>query len=269
MFVTRFHWFLVLSCNVQAYTRKLAVHDLSFFCLGDKEGSYVTCSTRQGNKGSSEIGTCLFQHLSNAAASRVTRVTLSTRIHVHDRIGTKMLQRIEVCSRDFSISRINWPDFPWRRGHSQMECDSIHSTIERAKQSTTIFLPSQWHPVVQMARKSSSYDVFSLTHDIFLDFKEFEKSKLGNTQTDIDLPARKPGNWLKLKWIRYLKEPDSLLLAVTGCLTNSDRSSLKKINGDNSWLNNHKWLKLCRHTKVPSPQLRSVWKQERFFIRRA
>lgn len=157
MFVTRFHWFLVLTCNVQAPIQRL--HEKAgssrsvIFLLGRQGGVDKT----EGNKGSSEIGTCLFQHRSNAAASRVTRVTLSTRIHVHERIGTKMLQRIEVCSRDFSISRINWPDFPWRQGHSQMECDSIHSTIERAKQSTTIFLPSQWHPVVQMARKSSSY----------------------------------------------------------------------------------------------------------------
>ena len=40
-------------------------------------------------------------------------------------------------------------------GHTQMECDSMHSTIEQAKKRTSIFIPSQWDTIITMARKKT------------------------------------------------------------------------------------------------------------------
>ena len=42
-------------------------------------------------------------------------------------------------------------------GHSQMECDSIHSTIETAKRSTSTYVASQWNTVISMARLGKPY----------------------------------------------------------------------------------------------------------------
>jgi len=49
-----------------------------------------------------------------------------------------------------SIQVINHKFF--ERGHSEMEADSIHSAIERAKKNSQIYNPSQWDTVVAMAR---------------------------------------------------------------------------------------------------------------------
>jgi len=58
-------------------------------------------------------------------------------------------------------------------GHSQMECDSIHSTTETAKKKTSVFVPSQWNTIITMARHGKSYHVVPLTYADTLDFKDF------------------------------------------------------------------------------------------------
>jgi hypothetical protein len=47
-------------------------------------------------------------------------------------------------------------------GHTQMECDSMQSTIEQAKKRTSIFIPSQWDTIITMARKKHPYIVVPL-----------------------------------------------------------------------------------------------------------
>ena len=45
----------------------------------------------------------------------------------------------------------------FERGHSEIEADSIHSSVERAKKSTKVYHPSQWDTVVSMAKKINPY----------------------------------------------------------------------------------------------------------------
>ena len=47
-------------------------------------------------------------------------------------------------------------------GHSHMECDSIHSTIETAKTKMSVFMPSQWNTVISMSRRRKPYHVVLL-----------------------------------------------------------------------------------------------------------
>lgn len=54
-------------------------------------------------------------------------------------------------------------------GHTQMECDSMHSTIEQAKKRTSIFIPSQWDTIITMARKKKPYIVVPLRFNNFYD----------------------------------------------------------------------------------------------------
>lgn len=56
------------------------------------------------------------------------------------------------------------------KGHSQMECDSVHSTIENALKNRDIYLPSYYHRISQEARKRNPYEVFVPTFDFFHDY---------------------------------------------------------------------------------------------------
>ena len=71
-------------------------------------------------------------------------------------------------------------------GHTQMECDSMHSAIaiEYAKKRTSVYVFSQWDTVIQMARQIKPYKVIPLKHSNFWDFKMLGDLKLHNLKTD-------------------------------------------------------------------------------------
>ncbi|XP_071477828.1 uncharacterized protein [Diadema antillarum] len=87
-------------------------------------------------------------------------------------------------------------------GHTQMECDSVHSAIERTKRKVAVYHPNQWSTVVTMSRQKKPYEVKQMSHEEFFDLKGLASEILPNTQRDVE------GNkvqWMKLKHLRYEK----------------------------------------------------------------
>ncbi|XP_075155531.1 uncharacterized protein LOC142228881 [Haematobia irritans] len=61
-------------------------------------------------------------------------------------------------------------------GHTQMECDSTHTLIERKVRRKQIYLPSQFTELIKEARQSrSSLKAHQLHYDFFLDFESIPK----------------------------------------------------------------------------------------------
>lgn len=54
-----------------------------------------------------------------------------------------------------------------KSGHSEMECDSVHSSIETRGSKIDIFTPECWFTVVRTAKTKKPYKVVELT---FTDF---------------------------------------------------------------------------------------------------
>ena len=70
-------------------------------------------------------------------------------------------------------------------GHTQMECDSMHSAITSAKKITKIYTPSHYDNVFRMARRNKPYLVIPLKHKDILDFKKVASARIRNTKTDM------------------------------------------------------------------------------------
>ncbi|CAC5378891.1 unnamed protein product [Mytilus coruscus] len=105
-----------------------------------------------------------------------------------------------------SIEIINHKFF--ERGHSEMEADSIHSAVERAKKNTQIYHPSQWDTVVSMARKKNPYIVIPMNFRDFSDLKSLRKKMCNNMKKTVN---NKTINWLLIKWIKVEKLPQTKL----------------------------------------------------------
>ncbi|KAK4882616.1 hypothetical protein RN001_005935 [Aquatica leii] len=58
------------------------------------------------------------------------------------------------------------------KGHTQMECDSVHALIERKIKNQSIYLPSDYFRLCQESRKTSPYETITLDHSFFKDFKK-------------------------------------------------------------------------------------------------
>jgi len=81
-----------------------------------------------------------------------------------------------------------------------MECDSVHSVIERKKKSRNLYTRTVCHcQLLQEARPTSPYKVYYVSHNFFKDFSELQ------TYTSIR-PGRKAGDPIVTDWrcLRYL-----------------------------------------------------------------
>ena len=82
-----------------------------------------------------------------------------------------------------------------------MECDSVHSTIERSFKNQNVYSPSDYYVFVRSARRHGApYRVHVLETGDIMDFKTAAKRLVRNKNKDDDGGTV---NWLKVKWFRY------------------------------------------------------------------
>ena len=78
-----------------------------------------------------------------------------------------------------------------------MECDSVHSCIERAKKAVSVYIPEDWHNLIALARKKNPYTVIPLLYNDILDVKRYVSSE------NLNLKMLESGE--KLVWSKNLE----------------------------------------------------------------
>lgn len=205
------------------YKRKLSCYNLSFYSLGDKNGTCYLWDETQGGRGSCEIATCLQIYINSVTSrcSTVKEITLySDTCGGQNRNQFMVAGLLHIVNQDGSLDIINQKFF--ERGHSQMESDSIHSSIETAKKNTSVYVPSQWNTIISVARRNNPYVVVPLKFTDFKDFKELAKKFCPNMKSTT---SNTRVNWLKIKWIQVRRShPKSIFVG-----TNFDERNLQEI----------------------------------------
>ena len=190
------------------YRRKLCSYNLSFYSLSNKRGNCYVWDETDGRRGASEIGTSLCLYLKSLPRNVKTVNLYSDSCMGQNKnqyVAALLLHSVSTSSH---IEEINQKFL--ESGHTQMESDSIHSAVEFAKKSTSVYVPSQWDTVIAMARRRNPYQVIPLKYFDFIDSKDVAKQMFDNVKVDT---TGKAISWRKLKWIQYRKaEPQSLFV---------------------------------------------------------
>lgn len=79
----------------------------------------------------------------------------------------------------------------------------MHSTIERAKKRTLVYIPSMWDTIITMARKNKPYVVVPLRFNQFHDLHKLAKENYGFFK---QTTTGKRVNWVKMKIIKLDKK---------------------------------------------------------------
>lgn len=74
-----------------------------------------------------------------------------------------------------TLEEINFKFF--EAGHSYMECDTMHSTIECAGRRKEINVPNDWKNIVRHAIKSTRKEQYSVHSMNFNDFGNYKELK--------------------------------------------------------------------------------------------
>ncbi|KAF0747810.1 Uncharacterized protein FWK35_00027098 [Aphis craccivora] len=141
-----------------------------------------------GQKGSSEIGTAVYKWIQQLSEN-ITEISLySDTCSGQNRnqfVAALFLyivthSRIEIITHNFMES-----------GHSYMEVDSMHSTIESAKKNVPVYTMRDWLTICRLAhsnrhnKKCSNYTVQELKYTDFLDLKSLANIIMKNRSLDI------------------------------------------------------------------------------------
>ena len=117
------------------YKRKLSVYNLCIFHLGDNKEFCNFWDESQGNRGANEISTCVYNHLMECADIDEVRM-MSDGCGGQKKNAIFATMCVEAVTKHPSIQQIDYKFF--ETGHSQMECDSMHSVTEKATKKAAI-----------------------------------------------------------------------------------------------------------------------------------
>ena len=175
------------------YSRKLCSFNLTAFDLADDDVACYMWTEIEGGRGASDIASCMFHFIEQKVTSGITEFELFSDKCSGQNRNKYFLTMLVYCMLTFSSIKSITHRF-FESGHSQNENDSVHARIERAKKGLQIFVPEQYHMLVQTARRTKSpYRVIPMTKTMFYDFHLMATS-LKNFSVDEN------GN--KVEWLR-------------------------------------------------------------------
>ena len=188
-----------LNVSSLFYKRKLCTYNLSVYSLGDKKCTNFMWHEATAGRGSCEIATCVFKYLS-LLPTIVKKVVLYS-----DTCGgqNRNINFSMMCLHTVRELEIESIDHVFMEsGHSQMEVDSVHSTIESACRNVDVYCPMDYYRIAAMARARDPYFVVQLDSSEVTDYKAMTTAFVRNRIKDADNVKVK---WLQMKWMRYEK----------------------------------------------------------------
>ena len=118
------------------YKRRLSVYNFTIHSGADKEVDCYLWSEIDGNRGASEIGSCLLKHLMCLNARIKTVDFFSDACGGQNRnqfIAAVLLYAVQVTT--IEEIRLHFLE----SGHTHMECDSVHSAIEFRQKNLSVY----------------------------------------------------------------------------------------------------------------------------------
>lgn len=196
------------------YKRKLATFNLTFYDVGKKKGHCYVWNETEAKRGGIEIGTCIMKFLTCLADQGYKDVAFFSDScygqNKNNVVATAVLAFLQTARKKL----INIIDLKFLQpGHTNMECDSMHATIERASKNAKINMPDDWLNVMRLAKKTHPlYEVTTLNCNDFIDFKEMRARYFPN------MSYTEEGSkvmWREIKWLRFLaNEPKKIFFKI-------------------------------------------------------
>ncbi|XP_045540071.1 uncharacterized protein LOC123722410 [Papilio machaon] len=201
-----------LAPNLQAsaiyYKTKLCVHNFTMYNLATHEAVCYWFDESNASLEASVFASCIVDQLQSVLNRKLLPVILFSDgccAQNRNSVLSNALLRLAIEKQVIITQKY------LEKGHTQMECDSVHSAIECKLKGREIYLPSQYASIAKSARSyPMPYDCRYLDYNFFTDFsktliyKTIRPGKKTNdpTVTDLKLITYKPDGtiWYKLNF---------------------------------------------------------------------
>lgn len=190
--------------NALFYKRRLATYDFTIYNVATKKGDCFIWHEGQGGRGSCEIGSLLFQYF-QSLPNNIEEVRCFS-----DRCGGQNLNKYVVAMCMYAVQMIEnlkVIDLKFLTpGHSEMECDSMHSAVgTEFKRVGKALWPGDWKTIARSARKKGDkpYIVHDIQAEDFRDWKAFADNHVTMRKTDTN---NEQVLFQKLCWFRFKED---------------------------------------------------------------
>lgn len=189
-----------LYASALYYKTKLASHNFTFYNLKTKDVRIYYWTEVEGDVSANCFASCVRDLLADVISKGiVTRFTLFSD-------GCGYQNRNSLLSNallDFAVANgCEVTQKYLERGHTQMEVDSVHSSIEVRLKNRNIYYPGNYCDVFRECRPQQPYELRELTHEFFLNFSSVK-------YVDSIRPGRAAGDPTvhDLRLLRYVSSP--------------------------------------------------------------
>lgn len=195
------------------YSRKINVYNLTVYESGhDKKALCYAWNELNGKRGSSEIGSILFKYI-NSIPQNITELSLFSDTCGGQNRNQNVAAILLYAVRSTHLQVIEQKFL--ESGHTYMECDSMHSSIEHSKKYRSVFIMNDWLEIFKAARSTRGknknndpYEVNEIKYFDFLNLQKLCENLIKNRNIDED---GKKVSWLKVKCVRYQKtDPNTI-----------------------------------------------------------
>lgn len=157
-----------LQASALYFRQKLAVHNFTVYNLATNEVACYVWHEGEGELNANVFTSCVVHYFVSELGCNKDIAIYSDGCGSQNRNVT-LSNALSALARDKGITITqNYLE----KGHTQMECDSVHSVIERKKKNREICTPAQYVQLIQEARPTSPYKVHYVSHNFFKDFSE-------------------------------------------------------------------------------------------------
>ncbi|XP_056458619.1 uncharacterized protein LOC130392188 isoform X2 [Gadus chalcogrammus] len=162
-----------LQASALYFKMKLSVHNFTIYNMASHEATNYLWHEGEGGVSANEFASCIVDYLE-------THLTYTEFILWSDGCGYQ--NRNLVLSNallKFATERKKQVTQKYlQRGHTQMECDSVHSVIERKLRNRDVHVPAEYAAVIRGARSSPKpYELKYVDYSFFQDFSKVKICK--------------------------------------------------------------------------------------------
>ncbi len=205
----------MLNASALYYKTKLAVHNFTVYNLKSHQSTCYWWDESEGDLVASTFTTCISDYLITKFDDELPIIIYSDGCTYQNRnamLSNALLQIAVDKNKDITQKYLE-------KGHTQMECDSVHSAIESELKNKTINVPTDYVNICENARRKQPYETKYLSHDFFKDYSMKKNQRYASIR-----PGTKAGDpcVTDLRAIKYI----------------SDGTIQYKLNhNDDDWLN--------------------------------
>ena len=155
-----------LKASAMYYKSKLACHNYTVYNLTTRDVVCYFWHEGEADLGCNTFASCLVHYIEQSIGEIKNIIIYSDGCTYQNRNVTIANALLDLAVR----KQITITQKILEKGHTQMECNSVHGTIERGLRNKPIYVPANYVDVMQNARLTNPYTVKHVDHTFFTDF---------------------------------------------------------------------------------------------------